>query len=388
MRKLHALFAGNGSFHDAIVPTSLQERSLRAAKNKIRDHLLRGITAASTDEFGLPEKVSPRFRTQGSWAYRACVQPAQAGQEMDWDYGVYLPVEAWEEASTPRVAASVYFDLVERLLAEFCEQHGWHLSEKKKDHCIRVHIGHGAHIDVALYAAPKDKFLDINDRRVEFADAQKALNGARDSRDLLAEAYEIEPEQDWDNFDDMMVATRSGQWERSDAEAIAHWFRDQADTQGDQLRRTWRYLKAWRDLQWATGGPSSVLLMLVATRHFQKWPGRDDRALADVVQAIAGVVLHDYIEDGIDPDHNFNRMDPEARLTAQHRLMQLATALREAMTQLGVDKATVLANLRRQFGTRLPHREGDIVEDHPADRVRSTPAREVVAPQINSTYAG
>jgi hypothetical protein len=185
-----------------------------------------------------------------------------------------------------------------------------------------------------------------------------------------------------------MVATRNGQWERSDAEAIAHWFRDQADTQGDQLRRTWRYLKAWRDLQWATGGPSSVLLMLAATRHFQKWQGRDDRALADVVQAIAGVVLQDYVEDGIDPGHNFNRMDPEARLTTHHRLTQLATTLREAMTQPGVDKTTVLANLRRQFGARLPHHEADIVEDHPADRVRSTPAREVVAPQINSTYAG
>jgi hypothetical protein len=128
--------------------------------------------------------------------------------------------------------------------------------------------------------------------------------------------------------------------------------------------------------------------MLAATRHFQKWPGRDDRALADVVPAIAGAVLQDYIEDGIDPAHNFNRMDPEARLTAHRRLTQLETTLREAMTQPGMDKATVLANLRRQFGTRLPHHEADIVEDQPADRVRSTPAREVVAPRINSTYAG
>lgn len=387
MRKLHALFAGEGGFYDAIVPTNAQESGLRAAKNKIRDHLLRGIAAASTVELGLPERVSPRFRTQGSWAYRACVQPAQPSQEMDWDYGVYLPVEAWEEAGTPRVAASAYFDLVERLLAELCEQEGWRPG-KEKTRCIRVHVGQGAHIDVALYAAPKEKFLQVNDRHIEFADMQKAMDSAFNRQQILAEAYEIEPEQDWDDFGDMMVATREARWERSDAEAIARWFRDQADTQGDQLRHAWRDLKAWRDFQWEEGGPSSVLLMLAATRHFQKWPVRDDRMLADVAHAVAGAVLHDYYEEGIDPEHNFNRMDAEARRDAHQHLTQLATVLRQAMTEPNLDKLTVLANLRRQFGTRLPHREAEIVDDHPADRVRSTPAREVVAPKVNSTYAG
>lgn len=387
MRKLHALFGGSGGFYDAIVPTGAQESGLRAAKNKIRDHLLRGIEAASTNELGLPEKVSPRFRTQGSWAYRACVQPAQSSQEMDWDYGVYLPVDAWEEAGSPRVAASAYFELVERLLAELCEKEGWQPGDEDKPRCIRVHVGQSAHIDVALYAAPKEKFLQVNDRRIEFADMQKAMDAAS-NRQLLAEAYEIEPEQDWDDFDDFMVATRDGEWERSDAEAIARWFRDQAVAQGDQLRRTWRYLKAWRDLQWETGGPSSVLLMLAATRHFDKWPARDDRTLAAVAQAVADAVLHDYVEDGIDPEHNFNRMDTKTRLDAHNRLTQLATTLHQAMTEPGLDKSAVLAVLRRQFGVRLPHREADILDEHPADRVRSTPAREVVAPQVNSSFAG
>ncbi|RUL65796.1 hypothetical protein EKH79_03535 [Dyella dinghuensis] len=386
MRKFHALFAGSGGLYDAIVPTSTQESALRAAKNKIRDHLLRGIEAASMDILGLPQKVSPRFKTQGSWAYRACVQPAQPTQEMDWDYGVYLPVDAWEDAATPRVAASAYFDLVERLLKELCEQEGWHPG-KNKPRCIRVHVGQGAHIDVALYAAPKEKFLQVNDRHVEYADMQKAMDGAL-NRQLLAEAYEFEPEQDWDDFDDFMVATRDGTWERSDAEAIARWFRDQADTQGDQLRRCWRYLKAWRDMQWETNGPSSVLLMLAATRHFAKWPARDDRTLADVAYAIAEAVLHDYHEEGIDADHNFNRMDPKGRLDAHQRLTQLATTLRQAMTEPGLDKLAVLAALRGHFGARLPHREADIVDDHPADRIRATPAREVIAPKVNSSYAG
>lgn len=386
MRKFHTLFAGNGGFYDAIVPTSAQESGLRAAKNKIRDHLLRGIEAASIDVLGMSEKVSPRFRTQGSWAYGACVQPAQRTQEMDWDYGVYLPVKAWEEAGTPRVAASAYFALVENLLVELSEKEGWRLGEEKP-RCIRVHVVQGAHMDVALYAAPEEKFMQVNDRRAEFADMQKAMDAAL-NRQLLAEAYEIEPEQDWDDFDDMMVATREGVWERSDAEAIARWFRDQADTQGEQLRRTWRYLKAWRDHQWETGGPSSILLMLAATRHFDKWPGRDDRTLAAVAQAVADAVLHDYIEGGIDPEHNFNRMDAKIRLDAHNRLTQLTTTLRHAMTEPGLDKQAVLTALCRQFGARLPQNEEDIEKDHPADRVRSAPAREVVAPLVNSTYAG
>ncbi|BBI67832.1 hypothetical protein PKHYL_20230 [Psychrobacter sp. KH172YL61] len=35
--------------------------------------------------------VRPKFRLQGSWAYGVCNAPALPEQEMDFDYGCYLP---------------------------------------------------------------------------------------------------------------------------------------------------------------------------------------------------------------------------------------------------------------------------------------------------------
>ncbi|TGS04797.1 hypothetical protein EN852_035685, partial [Mesorhizobium sp. M2E.F.Ca.ET.209.01.1.1] len=96
MLNLHSLFL-NGDNPDAfdkvISPTEGQRKLLVQAKNKIRDHLREGIRRASTAVLGMERQVEPRFRTQGSWSYKTCIQGAHLPpQEMDWDFGVYLPV--------------------------------------------------------------------------------------------------------------------------------------------------------------------------------------------------------------------------------------------------------------------------------------------------------
>jgi hypothetical protein len=389
MRKFHKLLHGESGFYQAIVPLAEQEAGLRAAKNKIRDHLRVGIQAASKTVLGMEETISPRFRTQGSWAYRACIQPDQAPpQEMDWDYGVYLPVEAWEETGTPRMAAGTYFDLVESLLRELCVKEGWQLGKKDKDHCIRAHVGKGAHVDVALYAAPADQFARVSDREIERTEKAVAMDSATLSMERLNEAAEIQIEQEWDDFEGMMVATRKGVWEPSDAEHIAGWFRDQLKAHGEQLQHVWRYLKAWRDHQWAKDGPSSVLLMLVACRHFDKQPGRDDKALAHVAGFLPACLANDFFETGIDDEHNFNRLDATGRLEAQQRATQLGTVLHGAQFNVLQSKSAVIVALRGQLGQRIPNREADVENDSPADQVRETPARVVVPPVVNNTYAG
>ena len=391
MRKFHKLLQGDSAFYQTIVPRPEQEAALRAAKNKIRDHLRSRIQVATKAVLGMDKAVAPRFRTQGSWAYRTCIQPDQAPpQEMDWDYGVYLPVDAWEEAGTPRVAAGAYFDLVESLLRELCKQEGWSLGKKDKDHCIRVHIATGAHIDVALYAAPVEQFAKVSDREIERFDKSVAMDAANFSMERLNEAAEISIEQEWDDFDGMMVATRKGIWEPSDAERIAGWFRDQLKMHGDQLQRVWRYLKAWRDHQWAKGGPSSVHLMLAASRHFDRQPGRDDKALAQVARFLPTALAEDFFEAGIDDDgkHNFNRLDAAGRHDAQHRANQLATVLQGALANVLQNKSAVIVALRDQFGQRIPNREVVVENDSPADQVRETPAKVVVPPVVHSSYAG
>jgi len=387
MRKFHKLLNGSAALYDRLLPTPEQEKALRDAKNKIRDHLRVGIYAASVSKLKMDHAVYPRFRTQGSWAYGSCVQRAHVPpQQMDWDYGVYLPVEALDDAGTPRVVAGDYFDAVEALLKKLCEEENWKLG-KEKDHCIRVQVSARAHIDVALYAAPAEQFANVSDRNIERVEkayvADAALNAAQ-----ISAAAEIPVEQSWEDFDGMMVATRKGIWEKSDAEAIAHWFRDQLDFHGDQLQRVWRYIKAWRDFVWQDGGPSSVMLMLIVSRCFSRFPGRDDLALIHVGKTLTEAVANDVYEEGIDPKHNFNRMTGEDCAIAKRCAMQLLAALQDARTNVIQPKSVVISSLRAQWGNRLPDREVDVENDSPADQVRETPARKVPLPVVDSSYAG
>ena len=108
MLKLNRLFSTvtAKAFHDAIAPTERQRTVLQDAKNTIREFLRAEIHAATTTVLGLKTPVTPRFRTQGSWIYGTCVQPAWPGQQqIDLDFGVYLPVTVWESNGPPHAMA-------------------------------------------------------------------------------------------------------------------------------------------------------------------------------------------------------------------------------------------------------------------------------------------
>ena len=119
MLKLNRLLFATAEevFIDSIKPTNDQREVLFNAKNEIRDHLRPRIREATIKVLGMDKAVTPRFRTQGSWSYKTCVQPAwNPPQEMDWDFGVYLPVSVWEDGGPPHAMAKLYFKLVEGLL--------------------------------------------------------------------------------------------------------------------------------------------------------------------------------------------------------------------------------------------------------------------------------
>ncbi|NOK24084.1 hypothetical protein HMI50_44715, partial [Corallococcus carmarthensis] len=108
MLKLNRLLFATAEevFINSIEPTKDQRRVLVEAKNEIRDHLRPRIREATIKALGMDKAVTPRFRTQGSWSYQTCVQPAwHPPQEMDWDFGVYLPVSLWEESGPPHAMA-------------------------------------------------------------------------------------------------------------------------------------------------------------------------------------------------------------------------------------------------------------------------------------------
>lgn len=389
MIKLNKLFLYTGEpdpLDAAIEPTSPQKAFLTQCKNDIRDHLSERIRQASKTTLGMDKMVSPRFRTQGSWSYGTCLQPAfLPPQEMDWDFGIYLPIAVWENHA-PRVAARVYFNLVEILLKDLCEEKGWELAQgtDRKDTCIRIIVSDWAHIDLPLYAAPEAQFSLIRERVVAM---NKAEHRTLDSIAL----EEAEVQFAWRDLTDIVMATRSGEWKKSDPGAVTRWFEDAMERIGEeQLRRVCRYLKAWRDYAWRDGGgPSSILLMIVATQGYEARARRDDLALEHVAEHLSRALMSAVREPGIDDgEEDFNRLDEEDRKIASQRARELQSTIRRARNRSMNERYSAVQDLRAQFGERIPLRMEWIEPDGYAEAIRSTPAVVVPVPRVETTRAG
>ena len=92
---LHRIFVDREiGFKKEITPTELDLDFFNNVKKVVKSHLKTKIKEF-LEQQGLAS-ITPKFRIQGSWAYGTCNLPAKQGQEMDFDYGVYLPVRAFD----------------------------------------------------------------------------------------------------------------------------------------------------------------------------------------------------------------------------------------------------------------------------------------------------
>lgn len=389
MLKFTKLFFHDGTDADAfekrICPSAEQRRHLRTCVKKIESHLKPRISLVTQTILGMDRSVTPRFRTQGSWSYDTCVVPAMTPpQEMDWDYGVYLPVTVWKENGPPHEMAKAYFLLVEKLLQELCDDEEWTLLPGKST-CIRIQVASWAHIDVPLYAAPIAEFERIKES-VALAKATANDSVGMESVDFFES---LEVRQTWQDLDSVVMATRSGEWKPSDPEVVANWFKDRVEEHGAQLRRVCRYLKAWRDHHWQQGGPTSVSIMIAATQGFEARLGRDDRALEDAARRLSSAFRGEIREPGIDDGkEDFNRLLEADREVSAERFGELAAQLSKARESALHEKDEVVVQLRQQFGERLPMDSTRVEVDNDPDFIRNTPATRVAAPVIPSTKAG
>ena len=374
-------------FINQIEPTSHQRDVLLTAKNDIRDYLRPQISEATVKVLGMERAVTPRFSTQGSWAYQTCVQPAfNPPQEMDWDFGIYLPVTVWEDSGPPHAMAKLYFKMVEALLNDLCKAKGWTLFTGK-DTCIRVQINHWAHIDIPLYAAPETQFMQITEK----AAMAKAMTQDAAEPMILSFGDSDAARQQWDDMEDIMMATRAGEWKKSDPGVISRWFIDRVLEHTVQLRRVCRYIKAWRDLQWKNGdGPTSVCLMIAVAQTFEWKNGRDDLALEHSARSLAGALKSDVREAAIDEGkEDFNkRLDQTARQNASARAQNLADNIRAARLKASYLSSEAIALLQSQLGTRIPYRPELVDSDGEKTLVRTIAATTVARPVVKATSAG
>lgn len=392
MLKLNKLFFASDEqdvFCNRIETTEEQRKYLVECKNEIRDHLLPGIRQATVTTLGMESAVSPRFRTQGSWSYKTCVHPPfLPPQEIDWDFGVYLPVKVWEENGPPHKMAKAYFVLVEGILTGLCRNKGWKLVPGKET-CIRVQVANWAHIDIPLYAAPEHKFVQIMEKAALTARASSSVHDSV----RLSESVEFGemPEQMWEDLDHIVMATRSGEWKSSDPEAVSRWFNDRVLEHTEQLRRICRFLKAWRDYHWPNGGgPTSVSIMIAVAQAFEPQRGREDLALENSAKHLSVAIQGELRERGIDngaEDFN-NRLSPADKMLAAQKARDLASAMQQARTHAPHLKPQVIAILQKQFGDRIPNRTDLIDVDSGAEAIRATPAKQVLPPVVVSTSAG
>jgi hypothetical protein len=386
MLKLNRLFYStvvSDTFSDRIAPTPEQKRILNEARIAIREHLRPLISRATVTVLKMEKQVSPRFRTQGSWRYGLCLQQAWVSQELDWDYGIYLPVDVWEDNGPPHEMAPLYFNVVEGALKPFCASRGWNLIPGKNT-CIRVKISKWAHFDIPLYAAPAQDFQYILEKAAR-ADSLRAYSGTMTADSAAGEL----DEQEWSELDQIVLAMRSGVWTASDPEAVCRWFEQREIELKDQFVRVCRYLKAWRDFQWKDGGgPSSLLLMIIAAQNFETWAGRDDLALEAVVRKLPKVLLDPVLEPGIDDGiENFNKLDADAAQEASMKATVLAKSLNRALALPSGSEPAAIGLLTAQFGERIPNLT-HLIDTDDGSSIRSVSARTVSRPVVSATKGG
>ena len=183
------------------------------------------------------------------------------------------------------------------------------------------------------------------------------------------------------NIQTIHMAKRDGSWQSSDCEIIRQWFDDrlaQESDKGRQLRNICRYLKAWRD--WVfdeRGAPSSILLMIIACKHYKYEQYRDDLALLHILKKLAESLngpVYENIKDHEDED--FNRMKDAERENAKIHADYLYRSFSSSLNSS--NKGDVLQSLIRQWGERIPNNPNLIKQDP-----YSTPSlvQSVITPQ-------
>lgn len=278
------------------------EQKIESAQEIIEKELKVGIEEFSASPNGGGMRITPKFILQGSKVYGTLNNPCyMPPQQVDVDLGVHVPVSFHENSEEPVVAALEYFGLVDSILLSVANKNGWRLDGTKQT-CTRVVINDQIHIDVPLYSMPNQDFARFN----------KAIEAKRLDKSLSVEDMRLANQLDWDDFDfkRVLLCMRQGFWKPSDPRKMAKRFRDEVLKNGDQLRKVWRIIKAWRDFVWKTGGPSSCYLMIGALGTFKKAFLRDDLALLSALKAFeAASTMQVMTTEGEDLKENQNEDD-------------------------------------------------------------------------------
>ncbi|MGY1490631.1 CBASS cGAMP synthase [Methylobacillus pratensis] len=361
--------------HGELDLTPEQRAWIASARTDVRDCLRTGIPRvlrASGYTDGVPQ---PRFFTQGSWAYKTLNSPAQRPQQADVDDGCYLPLSFVSQTKRPSTATTVFFAAAEEALRPLVEAKRWRLVTDKPT-CIRIVIADYAHIDIPLYAIPDEEFV--------------LLKASMEQRgfDSISEAVQRAERDTWTALpsDKVLLAHRECNWMPSDPRPVKEWFLGEVDAKGEQFRRVVRYLKAFRDWRWSSGGPSSILLMAAAAPLFEKRDRRDDLALLDVVAALPAQ-LRAGVNNPVDESESLTeRLSNEGVEEAAKAFEEFEKVLRGAIDASSSSQACTW--MQGEFGPRFPNEPDRVKVVSVAATIAAAPATAGPSELIGRTKAG
>ncbi|WP_369919855.1 CBASS cGAMP synthase [Marinomonas polaris] len=356
--------------------TSQKKVWIADVRTEVRNCLRNGIPKVLKENGGIISIPEPRFFTQGSWAYKTLNAPAKPPQQADIDDGCYLPLSFITLTKRPSVAANVFFAAAEEALKPLVEKKGWKLVTDKPT-CIRIVIATDVHIDIPLYAIPDEEFTSLTKASME-----------RYGFDSIAEAMNKANQDAWTALpaDKVLLAHRECDWMSSDPRPVKTWFLGEVEAKGEQLRRIVRYLKAFRDWKWSSGGPTSILLMAAAAPLFEKRSQRDDLALLDVVAALPAK-LRSGVNNPVDQSESLTeRLGKASVEEAASAFEEFEKVLRGATDASSPAQACTW--MRNQFGTRFPNDPSRIKFVSVAATIAATPAAAGPSELVGRTKAG
>lgn len=283
-------------FCKKITLTKSKKDELTTGRESIRDDI--------RDDFNDNGRNRPSFFIQGSFAMKTTINPLP-GDEYDLDDGVYINGFSDKDQSDWPKASDVH-----RWLIDAVDGHTSYAPENKTS-CVRVKYAHGYHIDLPSYI--------ISDETC-------------------------------------YLATKNSGWVKSDPKAFKDWFlkyvTDYPLTYGEPLRRTVKYLKAWRDYR--DVNLPSIVITILATNNFSGYFSRDDKAVLNTVKKIRNKLSVAFsCRKPVFPREDLLRDYSEAeQKKVMDALSELESVLTDALNETDEKKASEL--VRKVYGDRFP----------------------------------
>ncbi len=400
----HSLFSGQRADRPFLESLEVPEDRLNRLRNA-RDKARTAITLAFKNwhqladdktvierayaRAGMPvPNLSPKFRRQGSYAYRTLNVPAWTGQQIDFDDGMFLPVSFFVQGNSqsPAITSQGYFLLVEKALEPLCRAQNWKMIQK--DCCVRIELDARSHLDIALYAIPDKEYATLLEKA-----ARADSLFAHDTALLAFDEFADRVYRDLDT-DTIMLAQRSEGWTESDPRAIEDWFVEAVKTHGEQLVRICRYIKAWRDFRWqTTSRVSSITLMKCAVDVFDSLQGNFDSARDDAALLLVASKLPDFFADprGIANPVLQKVLNGEWTAAQRAEYVEAAKALHRSVSdaiQSTSNTEFSLARFVEVLGSRIPD-DAELIVPVTAERlIRQYEATRVSAPIVIRTRSG